>query len=1095
MNHFAVHASLLAYLGVAGVLSAVVISEEALKANKPQLKVSKNGNTLTIDWETQPEVYYFMEGSPDLDTWIPKKLIKDIGETGSLTLETDIISSKAFYRLSLEGDPNSARLRADDDGDKIINILEANKGWDHLVTPNFVDNDNDGIPDYWEDFHFETLDHDGTYVATPGGLTMAEAFAAGTDPKQIDSDGDGLPDAVDPKPNYNQTRDNPSGDDDEDGLTNREENDIYGTFPLNSNSDGDIEGVKDGDDAWPHDPNLNHKRTSESYALIDLSDELPYPSSTYSDLRIHIDDTGGTMLAYKTDAATPSASTKNFVTRYYNFVEVLEPTDFNGEKNVQYEAGDGVEDYIEYGLSLTQMLNRAGEISFEGTLGYNSINRPKETFMPAVRKLDLKYDVVTKQTSSVIPEANLNYVLSGLDFEYAYLNLSLYHSKYNADFVSLFTGMDAASVDYYSEYYNSEALNEFSISSLYFTDEIEENWEFKGLGSNGLGLYYIESNWAEFEVFNDGLALKSPGAENERERLEDAYGYSIISALGKDIVLRKNGSNGYAYSLDEGTTFNESKVWFSSSQSLVPVNFEGIASNDLVVVNGGESIIINGQLKSVTQLLGDQANGWSDFKLTDINSHSMIAGHALFTPTDGSRAQRRVFALLKVDLENQRGDLVSDSLLVSKFQTDVIFDDLPSPTGDPHTYRIKLPIEDLGSSTVSVKLETYIDGSIEDRNSSEDGVLTLTQKTENGETFYATENFRLVTWDSDDAYEGNRTLRVELNDMVRATLTIGGNDAGYIELPVGQEPTSASDFSYDAVRTVHVVFHKIGTNGTVPNVSDSDLDAAIEALNKTFAQGCIRFVKDDTTDKTWPPFQHLVIEGEAITSGSIEVGYGPEAITVNIAPGSAYSVAKAIETAINGASPSGNVEAVNTWPKLETTDELNIAPVAHLISLSSDYLVSDISKTGLNGLTVRTVYNGGGVSANTKDGFLAAAAYFHDRDDETLDVFIVGSVWSAIGTWGAALPADSLGLDSDIKNTLFMWADHMSSIDPISMYTLPHEVHHVIGDAKGHNYPSVHIGTGARQVGEKIDASKRINDADHTSYRSIPHVMPLLQHD
>jgi len=463
---------------------------------------------------------------------------------------------------------------------------------------------------------------------------------------------------------------------------------------------------------------------------------------------------------------------------------------------------------------------------------------------------------------------------------------------------------------------------------------------------------------------------------------------------------------------------------------------------------------------------------------------------ALRPPLDPVRAaffsRSKAYTLLKVDFENQRGDVVSDSLLVSKFQTDVNFDDAPSSTGDPHTYRIKLPIEDLGSSTASVKLETYIDGSLEDRNSSEDGVLTLTQKTENGETFYATENFRLVTWDSDDAHEGNRTLRVQLNDTVRASLTIGGNNAGYIELPVGQEPTSASDYSYDAVRTVHVAFHKIGTNGAVPNVSDSDLDATLETFNNTFAQTCIRFVKDgDTAIETWPPFQHLVIEGDATTSGSVEVGYGLETVTVNIAAGSAHSVAQAIEAAINSASPPGNVEAVNTWPKTDANgDAFNPDPTAHLISLDNSSFLTLGQKTGLSGCNIRFVALSAAsiASIDTKDEFLAIAAHYNDKDPSTLDVFIVNQL-NYIGSLGAALNADYFGNGSDVRNTIFVRAVDVESSSQI-LFAPPHEIWHILTNISGHPDPVPYLGNIISYSDDDIEAYKRIFDYHHQFIRS-----------
>ena len=243
---------------IVGLLSATVIPPEELEANKPRILQTKSGNSLLLDWAAQPEVYYFMEASPDLSTWASAKLLKDNAETGTLSLGTTISSDKAFFRLSLEGDPSSARLRADDDGDKIINLLEADADMDAFKTEASVDSDGDEIPDYWEQFHFGTLVHDASYVAITDGLTLAEAFAASTDPTKLNSDGDGWSDALELiwgwDPNYDQGRDDDKysylGDFDGDGINN-------GTELLNETN------ASDSADAPPSPP---------KFAVIDLGE-------------------------------------------------------------------------------------------------------------------------------------------------------------------------------------------------------------------------------------------------------------------------------------------------------------------------------------------------------------------------------------------------------------------------------------------------------------------------------------------------------------------------------------------------------------------------------------------------------------------------------------------------------------------------------------------------------------------------------------------------------------------------------------------------------------------------------------------------------
>jgi hypothetical protein len=249
MNNKAQHFIFTTALLGTGALSLGVVSPEDLEANKPQVEISKNGSNLMIDWDSQPEVFYFVEGSPDLGqgSWVTAKLLKDNAESGNLSLGTAVSGSKGFYRLSLEGDPNAERLRADDDGDRIINLLEAEADWDAFATDTSVDSDGDLIPDYFELFHFNTIAHDETYVATTGGLSLADAFANATNPNSPDSDGDGWTDAQEIawswNPNYNQSRDDgryaQAGDFDGDGISNS-------TEVLNNTDPSDSSDCPDG---------------------------------------------------------------------------------------------------------------------------------------------------------------------------------------------------------------------------------------------------------------------------------------------------------------------------------------------------------------------------------------------------------------------------------------------------------------------------------------------------------------------------------------------------------------------------------------------------------------------------------------------------------------------------------------------------------------------------------------------------------------------------------------------------------------------------------------------------------------------------------
>ena len=110
----------------------------------------------------------------------------------------------------------SAEPFVDSDGDGISDETEEILGTD----PNNVDSDGDGRPDNMED-----SDEDG--------VPDYQEVEMGMDPNSSDSDGDGIPDSQE--------------DNDSDGLTNEEEASL-GTNPNSADSDGD--GISDYLEVW-----------------------------------------------------------------------------------------------------------------------------------------------------------------------------------------------------------------------------------------------------------------------------------------------------------------------------------------------------------------------------------------------------------------------------------------------------------------------------------------------------------------------------------------------------------------------------------------------------------------------------------------------------------------------------------------------------------------------------------------------------------------------------------------------------------------------------------------------------------------------------
>lgn len=137
-----------------------------------------------------------------------------------------------------------------------------------------LDTDHDGIGDK------KDIDADGD------GLTNEEEKTKGTNPLKSDSDDDGINDKIDVFPldktewhdtNNNGIGDNKDPDADGDGLTNDEEIKIYGTNPLNPDSDNDGSNDKQEIEAGTN-PN---KADTDNDGVNDPEDKYPLDSSRW----------------------------------------------------------------------------------------------------------------------------------------------------------------------------------------------------------------------------------------------------------------------------------------------------------------------------------------------------------------------------------------------------------------------------------------------------------------------------------------------------------------------------------------------------------------------------------------------------------------------------------------------------------------------------------------------------------------------------------------------------------------------------------------------------------------------------------------------
>ena len=86
-----------------------------------------------------------------------------------------------------------------------------------------TDDDDDGMPDFWEEKYFGDLSQDGSGDSDQDGLADLDEFYQGTDPTSADSDADGIPDGWEVLHGLDPLTDDSDDDPDEDGFSNYEE--------------------------------------------------------------------------------------------------------------------------------------------------------------------------------------------------------------------------------------------------------------------------------------------------------------------------------------------------------------------------------------------------------------------------------------------------------------------------------------------------------------------------------------------------------------------------------------------------------------------------------------------------------------------------------------------------------------------------------------------------------------------------------------------------------------------------------------------------------------------------------------------------------
>jgi hypothetical protein len=146
----------------------------------------------------------FQNGSP----WI--RLGNFTGDYVELHATTEILNDCRnvwrSYSIPMAGNSTWARSESGTPDLTNINYIEIHADtWDAGFTlwvdglsfspqPSALDDDGDGLPDYWELDYFEDLDEVGSGDPDLDGLDNAAEYAHGTDPTDADTDDDGLSD-------------------------------------------------------------------------------------------------------------------------------------------------------------------------------------------------------------------------------------------------------------------------------------------------------------------------------------------------------------------------------------------------------------------------------------------------------------------------------------------------------------------------------------------------------------------------------------------------------------------------------------------------------------------------------------------------------------------------------------------------------------------------------------------------------------------------------------------------------------------------------------------------------------------------------------
>ena len=142
-------------------------------------------DTASLTFTSEAKSYHFIQGSDSLQKWdyLPHATYGD-GTHTQMQMQLSPTGSAHFYRIQSTDDPTQAPASLDFDNDGISNADELRAGtpYHFFKAESLEDTDQDGLPDYWEQFYFGNLAQSATDDSDNDGIKNAYEWQVRTNP-------------------------------------------------------------------------------------------------------------------------------------------------------------------------------------------------------------------------------------------------------------------------------------------------------------------------------------------------------------------------------------------------------------------------------------------------------------------------------------------------------------------------------------------------------------------------------------------------------------------------------------------------------------------------------------------------------------------------------------------------------------------------------------------------------------------------------------------------------------------------------------------------------------------------------------------------